>query len=53
MPSALTGINGAKPGTAIFARRGGDGGNESALLAEALGMADGEDDGGCKGESNG
>jgi hypothetical protein len=48
VPSTLTGRNGAAPGMAIFAT-GGDGGNDSAaLLAEALAMAQGEGDGGCK-----
>ena len=50
VPSTLTGINGATPGTAISARPGG---NDSTLLAEALTMANGEDDGGCKGAING
>lgn len=49
----LTGGNGATPETAIFARPGGDGGNDSALLAEVLTMGHGEDDGGGKGASNG
>ena len=51
MPSTLTGRSGATPGTATFARPGGDGGNDSALFAEALTMSYGEDDGG--GASNG
>ena len=49
VPSTLTGGNGAMPGTAIFTNPGGNGGNDSALLAESLT----KDDGGCKGASNG
>jgi hypothetical protein len=47
VPSTLTGRNRASPRTA---RPGGDGGNDLALLAEALTM---KDDGDCKGASNG
>jgi hypothetical protein len=49
VPSTLTGRNGATPGTTIFARPGGDGGNDSELLVEALGMVHDEGNGGCKG----
>ena len=53
VPSTLTGKIGAAAGAAIFVRPGRDSGNDSALLAEALAMARGEGDGGCKGPSNG
>jgi hypothetical protein len=50
--STLTGRNGDTPGTVIFARpaAGGDGGNDSELLAEALGIGG---DGGRKDARNG
>jgi hypothetical protein len=54
VPSTLTGRNEATPGTTTFARPpGGDVGNDSESLAEALTMGHGEGDGGCKGASNG